>query len=319
MRADRLLSLLILLQTRGKLSARYLAEALEVTERTIYRDLAALSTAGVPVYTERGPGGGISLLESYRTNLTGLTGAEVQALFMLSVPTPLTQLGVNHELRSAMLKLAAALPAARRGEEERVRQRFLLDPQGWDTLAQPAPFLELARQAVWQERKLFLRYEYRQDVSSEQVVCPYGLVAKANDWYIVYQQADYLRAMRLDLLKEVRLLAEGFTRSPQFDLEQFWRDWSSRLNQHEGGIQVRLRADPRLLPELTRQFGRGLTVLAQADADGWLLLELRMKWIEEARQRLLGYGGALEVLQPLALRRAMRDFAQQALLRYTDG
>ncbi len=317
MRADRLLSLLILLQTRGKLSARYLADALEVTERTVYRDLVALSAAGVPVYTERGPGGGISLLESYRTNLTGLTSDEIRALFMLSIPAPLTQLGVNQELRSAMLKLAAALPAGRRAEEERTRQRFLLDPLDWDAAPNPAPFLELARQAVWQDRQLFLRYEYRHNIVSEQVVCPYALVAKADAWYLVYQKADYFRAIRLDRLKEARLCPESFERSPSFDLEAFWRGWSERMLQQETGLQALVRADPQILPDLRRQFGQVSLEPQPPDAEGWVRLRLTYKWIEEARQRLLGYGGALEVLEPLALRRAMRDFAGQTLRRYS--
>ena len=317
MRADRLLSLLILLQTRGKLSAHYLAEALEVTERTVYRDLVALSAAGVPVYTERGPGGGISLLESYRTNLTGLTSDEIRALFMLSIPAPLTQLGVNQELRSAMLKLAAALPAGRRGEEERTRQRFLLDPLDWDTQPDPAPFLELARQAVWQDRQLYLRYEYRHNIASEQVVCPYALVAKADAWYLVYQKADYFRAIRLDRLKEARLCPESFERSPSFDLEAFWRGWSERTLQQEPGLQALLRADPQILPDLRRQFGQVSLDPDPPDAEGWVRLRFTYRWIEEARQRLLGFGGALEVLEPLALRRAISDFAGQTLRRYS--
>ena len=317
-RADRLLSLLILLQTRGKLSARFLAEALEVTERTVYRDLVSLSAAGVPVYTERGPGGGISLLESYRTNLTGLTNDEIRALFMLSIPAPLTQLGVNHELRSAMLKLAAALPAGRRGEEERTRQRFLLDPLNWDAPQDPAPFLELARQAVWQDRQLFLSYEYRHNIVSEQVVCPYALVAKADAWYLVYQKADYFRAIRLDRLKEARLCPESFERSPAFDLAAFWRVWSGRTLQPETGVQALLRADPQILADLRRHFGQVSQDTDHPDAQGWVRLRLTYKWIEDARQRLLGFGGALEVLEPLALRRAIRDFAKQTLTRYAD-
>ncbi len=127
MRADRLLSLLMLLQARGRLTAKALAEKLEVSERTIYRDIDALCVAGVPIYGEAGPEGGYALLDSYRTSLTGLTEGEVRALFMLNIPAPLAELGVSQELRTAMLKLSAVLPAARRSDEERVRQRFYLD------------------------------------------------------------------------------------------------------------------------------------------------------------------------------------------------
>lgn len=131
MRADRLLSILMLLQSRGKITAPELARELEVSVRTIYRDIEALSTAGVPVYAERGPGGGCVLVDGYRTSLTGLTRDEVKALFMLSVPASLDELGVSQELRAALRKLAASLPTAQRQDEEIVRQRIYLDWTDW--------------------------------------------------------------------------------------------------------------------------------------------------------------------------------------------
>ena len=158
MRADRLLSLLMLLQARGRLTAPKLAQELEVSERTIYRDIDALSAAGVPVYGEAGAGGGYALLDSYRTNLTGLTEGEVRALFMLSIPKPLADLGVGRELGAALRKLAAALPSARRDDEERVRQRFLLDAVGWEQVEESAPHLPTVHQAVWEDRRLHLAY-----------------------------------------------------------------------------------------------------------------------------------------------------------------
>lgn len=142
MRADRLLSLLMLLQIRGRMTARELAKELEVSERTIYRDIDALSIAGVPVYGEPGPEGGYALVDSYRTNLTGLTEGEVRALFMLSIPAPLADLGVSHELRAALPKLSAALPNARRRDEERVRQRFHLDSTWWRQGEERVPHLQ---------------------------------------------------------------------------------------------------------------------------------------------------------------------------------
>ena len=148
MRADRLLSILLLLQARGRMTAHQLAQELEVSVRTIYRDIDALSTAGVPVYAERGPGGGCELIDSYRTSLTGLNKDEVHALFMLSIPAPLDELGVSQELKTALRKLAAALPAARRQDEERVRQRITLDWTGWNQPADPVPHLQTIQQAV---------------------------------------------------------------------------------------------------------------------------------------------------------------------------
>ena len=158
MRADRLLSLLMLLQTRGQMTAQELAKELEVSERTIYRDMDALSVAGIPIYGEPGPEGGFALLNSYRTNLTGLTEGEVRALFMLSIPAPLADLGVSQELRSALLKLSAALPDSHRRDEAKVRQRFHLDSTWWHQGAEQLPHLSTVHDALWQDRQLHIVY-----------------------------------------------------------------------------------------------------------------------------------------------------------------
>src|SRR5512136_1200151 len=154
MRADRLLSLLMLLQTRGRMTAQALARELEVSERTIYRDIDALSATGVPVYADRGPNGGCSLLDNYRTTLTGLTPDEVRALFMISIPAPLDALGVSPELKTARLKLLAALPGARRQDERLARERIYLDSTWWSLPDEPAPHLQALHQAVWQSQRL---------------------------------------------------------------------------------------------------------------------------------------------------------------------
>src|SRR5512139_384786 len=205
MRADRLLSLLMLLQARGRMTAQELAQELEVSERTIYRDINALSASGVPVYAESGPGGGCALLDSYRTNLTGLTADEARALFMLSIPAPLDQLGVTQELKAALLKLSAALPEARRHDEERVRQRVYLDSLNWFQAEEAAPYLQTLYRAVWDDRKvaitLRVQFDAFIDAQIEQVIAPYGLVSKAGVWHIVaarhgVAQHDQLRVYR---------------------------------------------------------------------------------------------------------------------------
>jgi predicted DNA-binding transcriptional regulator YafY len=173
----------MLLQTRGRMTARDLATELEVTERTIYRDLTALSAAGVPVYAERGPGGGVALVEEYRTTLTGLTPDEARALFMMSVPAPLTQLGVGQEFKAALLKLSASLPDSRRAEQGRARQRILLDSAWWFQSGEDVPCLQTVQQALWADRPLRLqvRWDFF-DTQFEQEAEPYGLVAKASVW-----------------------------------------------------------------------------------------------------------------------------------------
>ena len=206
MRADRLLSLLMLLQTHGKLPAHQLAKELEVSERTIYRDIEALSMAGIPIYGEPGREGGFALVDHYRTTLTGLSDAQVQALFMLNIPAPLADLGVRQEARTALLKIAAALPGDHREDERRVRQRFFLDAVGWDRGEEAVPHLQTIHQAVWHDRQLWISYRIGPlAVDLEQRVEPYGLVAKAGIWYLVYRRGEALRVQRVSRLLDARL------------------------------------------------------------------------------------------------------------------
>jgi predicted DNA-binding transcriptional regulator YafY len=322
MRADRLLSLLMLLQARGRMTAPKLARELEVSERTIYRDIDALSAAGVPVYGEAGPGGGYALLDSYRTNLTGLTEGEVQALFMLNIPRPLADLGVGRDLGAALRKLAAALPSARREDEQRVRQRFLLDMVGWEQVEESAPHLATVHRAVWQDRQLRLVYRIGPlGVQIEQTVDPYGLVAKAGDWRLVYAVEGALRVLRVAALLDARLADETFARPADFDLAAFWREWCAAREVNRSSYTVTVRAAPNFVPELPIYFGDAVRdQLARAgppDAEGWITLQLSFESLEAARARLLGFGRGVEVLEPWALRRSILDYAEQivALLR----
>ena len=316
MRADRLLSLLMLLQTRGRLTAQELADELEVSERTIYRDLQALSTAGVPVYAERGPGGGCSLLDSYRTNLTGLTPQEARALFMLNIPAPLDQLGVTQELKAALLKLSAALPASRRGEEERSRQRIHLDSSWWFQAEEAVPCLPAIQQALWQNRKLGLTYRADFGTQVHQIVAPYGLVAKASVWYLVYAHpAGDMRALQVSRVAEAVLLDEIFQRQPDFDLADFWRGWCSEFEEGRNRYMATVRVAPKLVEQLPYYFGENIRdLLAQAppaDAEGRITLTLPFESLSAARTRILGFGRAAEVLEPEALRKSVMDFAKQ--------
>ncbi len=255
MRADRLLSLLMLLQTRGRMTAQALAAELEVSERTIYRDLEALSTSGVPVYAERGPGGGCGLLEPYRTTLTGLTEAETRALFMLSIPAPLEALGVSQALRSALLKLAAALPAARQADEERVRGRLHLDwsaPAGAD---RAAPHLAVVQRAIWEDRQLDVRYRLWAGVEVAQTVDAYGLVAQAGAWHLVYAWRGQVRARPLAEFLDIQAAPGFFERPADFDTAAFWRAWREQQAQDRPGCAVALRARPEILPYLGYYLG----------------------------------------------------------------
>jgi len=323
MRADRLLSLLMLLQTRGHMTAQELAEELETSVRTIYRDIDALSAAGVPVYAERGPGGGCALLDSYRTNLTGLTEDEVRALFMLSIPAPLAELGVSQELKAALLKLSAALPAARRHDESHVRQRIHLDWAGWHQPEEPAPHLQTIHQAVWQDRKLHIAYpvEIVSYVKQfERLVDPYGLVAKAGVWYLVCAGDGRMRVQRVSRILEAHLAGERFERPADFDLAAFWERWCARQEESRPTYPVTARVSPDLVALLPLYLGGRIhAALAQAgppDAEGWVTLVLPFETAQAARDRILGFGKAVEVLEPEPLRKSIVDFAVQIVSFY---
>jgi len=329
MRADRLLSILMLLQGRGKMTAQELSEALDVSERTIYRDIDALCTSGVPVYPEHGPGGGFALLESYRTNLTGLTEGEMSALFMLNVPSPLEKLGVSQELQSALLKLEAAQPTARKsasrksGAEDQAQNRFLIDWEGFFT-EEPVPHLKLIQEAVWKNQRLLLSYRLIMGVMvNDSLVDPYALVAKAGEWFVIVMRAGRLDTLRVAELLEVKPSGETFTRLPGFDLAVYWREWCQGYQRRQNRYPVRLRFAPGFMPYLPLYFGQRAKDWARQaapDPDGWVTLTIEFGSLENARGRLLGLGRAVEVLDPLALRRSLIDYARQIVALYEgDG
>lgn len=185
MRADRLLSILLLLQVRRQITARELAQRLGVSARTIHRDMEALSGAGVPVLAERGTGGGWHLLEEYRTNLTGLSDAEVQALFLTSPGRLFADLGLARATDGALIKLLAALPTRHRHRAEDVQQRIHIDVAGWRQIEGTVPTLPLVQEAIWGERKLRIVYQRGEGRDVERIVDPLGLVAKGSLWYLV--------------------------------------------------------------------------------------------------------------------------------------
>ncbi len=322
MRADRLLALLMLLQSRGPMTARQLARALEVSERTIYRDVDALTTAGVPIYAEYRQGGGYALLDSYRTNLTGLTGDEVRALFMLSIPSPLRDLGMSEKLRTALLKLVVALPPGHRDDEERVRQRIYLDSTWWFQGQEAVPYLQTIQQAIWEDRRLSLKY--RMDIAGieiEQIVDPYGLVAKAGVWYLIYARNGALRANRIAHLYDVQVLDDSFTRLPGFDLATFWKAWCTEFELRRPSYLVTLRVAPHFARELPRRFDQRVRAeivqVGQPDGEGWVTLRLPFESLEAARQRILSLGRSVEVLEPEPLRLSVQDFAAQIVSLYS--
>ena len=319
MRADRLISILMLLQARKRMTAATLADELEVSERTIYRDLTALSTAGIPVYTERGPGGGISLFEEYQTKLTGLTANEVRALFMLNIPSPLLQLGVGLELRSAMRKLSASLPASKRLEEDLARERIHLDSSWWFQAEDSMPHLDALKEAVWKDRRVRVNFLSIYNRMIDQVICPYGLVAKANIWHLVYDWEGITRVVRVSQISNVSVLDDSFDRPANFDLSEFWEEWCEEYESQPPFI-AEVRISGQLIPMLRFLPGGRYPIsevdLSNQDKDGWVKANLKFESFHAARTTLLGLGRAVEVLGPEALRKSLVDFAKQVVDLY---
>jgi predicted DNA-binding transcriptional regulator YafY len=331
MRADRLLSLLLLLQSRGKMTAEALAGELEVSVRTIYRDLDALSAAGVPVYADRGPGGGCTLLDNYRTQLTGLREDEVRALFMAGAPAALAELGFGAELKTAMLKLLAALPSERQGDERWVRQRILLD---WerspaDSNDQPVAHLHTIQAAVWTDHCLRIHYRressfYRRQFS--RLVEPYGLVAQAGVWHLVCAAAGRIRVYSVNELLAVETTDSAFARPADFDLPTFWGQWRQKKSEEQGHFLVQVRTSPAMAAELPLRLGetvrKEITTMSGAEwqvghqAD-WQRFLLQFDSFDEARTKLLGLGAGMEIETPAALRLSVLDYAQQVVQLYS--
>lgn len=316
MRADRLLALLMLLQSRGRLTAARLARELEVSERTIYRDVDALSAAGVPVYGDCGPDGGFALLDSYRTELTGLTDGETRALLFLSIPGALVDLGMDADMAQALRKLAAALPGARRGEEARVRQRFYLDPRDWRAPHSSPSLLRVLQQAVWEDERVDIAFHLPSGPLVDQRIAPYGLVAKAGGWRVVTAVDDRVLAYAVSDLVEARLAGEKFSRPAWFDLQSAWEAWCAGFSARPC-YAMTLRLDAWLASRLSRYGIEGSPESeAVAEPDGRVTLRASCESFEDALARVLALGGAVEVVEPEPLRRTVLDYAQQIAARY---
>jgi predicted DNA-binding transcriptional regulator YafY len=325
MRADRLLSLLLLLETRGRMTARELARRLEVSERTVYRDLTALGTAGVPVYAERGPGGGCRLLEGYRTNLTGFTEEEVRTLFLSGAPGLLHDLGMSRALEAAALKLTAALPASYRRRIEEARQRIHVDPVSWSQYDEAVPHLAILHQAVLNERRLWLLYRKGTGEVVERVVDPLGLVAKATIWYLVCRYTDparELRVFRVSRVLEAREQGEPSIRPPDFDLAEYWRNWSDEFSALLPRYTVTVRIRREAVPSIISSLGQGVASLIQNaswQSDATAELVLTFDSLDHARGRLLALGTLVQVREPAELRESMIDFARHIVALYATN
>ena len=319
MRAARIVSLLLLLQARGRLTAAELAAELAVSVRTVYRDAEALHAAGVPLYGAAGHAGGYRLVDGYRTRLTGLTGAEAQSLYLTSLPGAAQDLGLGAEVAAAWLKLTAALPPALRDRAAVLRERFHLDPAGWYTPADQAPLLSEVADAVWRERRIRVRYRrWAAPQEVTRVLDPYGVVLKAGHWYLVAGPRP--RTYRVAQIRALTVLDSPVVRPPDFDLAAHWRSALADFDRRRHVDTARVRLSPEILPRLgdlvEAPVARAVQETGTVAADGWTVATIPVEDTAQACRDLLRLGTDVEVLSPAPLRRAMSEVTDALARRY---
>lgn len=321
MRADRLLSIVLLLQVHRRLTARELAEQLEVSERTILRDMDALGTAGIPVTAERGAGGGWSLVEGYRTELTGLSESEAQALVVPGPPRLLADLRLDRAAEGALLKLLAALPAMVRRRADEARRKIHVDVSGWSATPEAVPCFQAVQEAVWQERRLDLTYERGFDGEPvERQVDPLGLVAKGSVWYLVAAVGTDVRTWRASRISAARVLDEPARRPEGFDLAAYWERSSAEFKTSIPRFYAIFRVHPEVLPRLyaAGRFSR-VERMGEVDGEGWTRVEMRFQFEEEAAEIALSFGPRLEVLDPPSVRDRVLELARSVVAFYGNA
>jgi predicted DNA-binding transcriptional regulator YafY len=345
MRSDRLLSMLLLLQARGSVTAPALAAELGVSVRTVYRDVEALSAAGVPVWSEPGYRGGIRLMPGYRTDVTGLTAEEARALVALTGRAVPDDLGLGAALSSAVHKLLAAVPPSHRDGAERARARVLVDHTGWYRPAPAAPLLAAVQDGVWADRRLRVGYRHGDGRAGSYLLDPYGLVVKAGFWYLVAARDGAAALFRVDRMVAVEALAEPAERPPQLELSTLWARLRDEVENPRGAVRVRVRARREVVPLLIRMTpgatppgatppgatppgatppgatppGATPPGAGPPGEDPWCPLELEFRAIDAARGALAGFGAAVEVLSPEALRDDLLRTARDLVALYSGA
>jgi predicted DNA-binding transcriptional regulator YafY len=304
MRASRLVSFLLVLQTRGQLTAVELAERLEISERTVQRDAQALAAAGVPIVSVRGPAGGYRLERGYRTKLTGLDAVEAEALFV----GPAAELGLGRELAAARLKLLASLPAELQERADRAARLFHVDTRGWFREDDRVPHLPVIAGALWRGRRLDIRYREGATVVSRRLD-PLGLILKAGVWYLLAQRRGEERLYRVSRIVSARERAEESIRPPDFDLAAAWARRSEDFERSRPHVEVTVR-----VPRSRVRYLRGARVV---DDGEWTTVIAQYDGLDHAFRSLLAYGAEAEVLAPGELRERIATAAAETVALYS--
>ncbi|MPV55106.1 transcriptional regulator [Burkholderia sp. HI2761] len=324
MKASRLLSIMMMLQARGRMTAPALAEALEVSERTILRDIDQLSTAGVPIWGDRGRNGGFQLRDGWSTDLTGLTEHEAHALILAGLPGPASELGLDGMATSARLKMIASLPPGARERADRVASRLHVDTVDWYRAQETPEFLREVADAVWGAYRIDVKYQSWRGMS-RRALEPLGLVLKGGAWYLVARVAGKAGALtfRLANIRELEATHRRFRRPARFDLAAHWRDAMSRYEADLYRLTAHIAVSPRAETWLAN--ARIETAPVSPDAGspdvpaGWKALLMPIESIEHGARKLLGYGAQVRILGPQALKDRFIDELSQLKALYRSG
>ncbi|HEX6685050.1 MAG TPA: WYL domain-containing protein [Candidatus Limnocylindrales bacterium] len=323
MKSERLIALLFTLQARRSATAAELAAVLEVSDRTIMRDVAALQAAGVPLWSQPGRGGGIRLMDGWRTKLDGLTGPEAAALFVSGVPTALADLGLAGALTTAQSKLLATLPEPARQRAVELGERFHLDAPGWFHRAEQLPHLATVAAAVWRQERLRVRYQ-RGEAVVERELEPLGLVLKAGVWYAVAAVDGTVRSYRVSRILSADPTGAEFVRPDGFVLPEFWAQASADFDRSVLRERIRIRVLRRALRGLAGELGQpvvdeAVAAAGPADAEGWLELDVAVESLTVAEHQLTALGADVEVLDPPELRAALAAIGAAMAARNAPG
>lgn len=318
MRGDRLISILLLLQSYGQMTAKNLAEKLEVSERTIYRDMEALSQAGIPVYADRGKNGGWSLLNGYQTDLTGLKEAEIQALFIPTSSQLLDDLGLTRISEDARNKLIASLPSIYRKNAKDVWSRIHIDTSSWRDTKENIASFEVLKAAIWENHKLDMVYQRANGQTNHYIVEPLGLVAKGNSWYLIAAKENGdIRNYRASRIQSAELMKETFRRPESFDIAQYWKDSKKAFVSTLPTFEVWAEVSEAILPRLafTNHFVR-IMETEPTDKTGRISVRLAFDTEEEAIRYLLGFADQMAVIKPEELRCKILRMAESVIANY---
>ncbi|MCL6443456.1 MAG: YafY family transcriptional regulator [Alicyclobacillus sp.] len=314
MRADRLMAILLILQREGLQTAPQLAQRLEVSERTILRDMDALCASGVPVYAERGPHGGFRLADGYRIDLTGMRSPEFRTLFLRGLGGILSDLGWEHDAQTAREKLMSAVPKDQRMAVDEVAQRFYIDDAKWFSRESSSPWLRVLQDAIWANVRLEMSYRTANGETSMRLVSPLALVAKAGVWYLVAERQQELRVYRVDRIVQVTTTKDRFERPPSFHLEEFWKTWTQRFVSNLPRYDVLLWIEERAFPTFVRRNSFPYERIDTSSApEGYVGVRVTFETIDMACVIILAYDFQVFVVEPIELRIMVTDRARQIL------